>query len=155
VPRFDVEKVLERFEDRVVLEVYAVLRSTPESRAAFLPQADELLSGMQQAMEARDYGAYREMDTRFHRSFLSLSPSRHLRRKFEEAIKHIEWIRQVTIAPFIDMRISLEDHRRIVQALRGQDVQTAVARLLEHTDRQVVLIRERLAVPRASERVDS
>ncbi len=150
VPRFDVEKVLERFEDRVMLEVYAVLRSTTESRAAFRRKAGELLTRMRKAAEALDYGAYREADLLFHRSLLSLSSSRHLRRKFEDAVKHIDWIRQVTIAPLIDMRISLQDHRNIVGALREQDVQGAVARLLEHTDRQVLLIRERLAAPKAA-----
>jgi len=148
VPRFDVEKVLERFEDRVMLEVYAVLRSTAETRAAFIQKAGGLLSRMKKAAEAVDYGAYREADLQFHRNLLSLSPSRHLRRKFEEAIKHIDWIRRVTIAPLIDMRISLEDHKKIITALRGEDVHGAVTWLLEHTDRQVLLIREKLAAPK-------
>jgi DNA-binding GntR family transcriptional regulator len=153
VPRFDVEKVLERFEDRVMLEVYAVLRSTAESRAAFLRKTGQLLSRMKKAAEALDYGAYREADLQFHRSLLSLSSSRHLRRKFEDALKHIDWIRQVTIAPLIDMRISFEDHQKIISALREEDVHGAVGRLLEHTDRQVLMMREKLASPKAASEV--
>ncbi len=151
VPRFSVEKVLERFEDRVMIEVYAILRSTEEARAAFLRQAGGLLSRMQKAVEASDYTAYREADLEFHRGFLTLSPGRHLRRRYEEAIKHIDWIRKVTISPFIDVRISYEDHRRIVEALQEEDVHRAVARLIEHTDRQVQHIREKLAVAKGAE----
>lgn len=151
VPPFDVDKVLERFEDRVMIEVYGVLRSTVEARAAFVGSAREILARMQKAVEALDYETYREADLEFHRGFMALNTSQHLRRRYAEAINHINWIRKVTISPFIDMRISFEDHRRIVEALGEEDVHRVVARLIEHTDRQVQTIRERLAASKGLE----
>ncbi len=150
VPHLDIDKILERYEDRVMIEAYGLLRSTPESRAAFLERIQSLLPRMQAAAEAHDYPAYREADLEFHRSFTALSPHRHLKRRYEEAIKHIDWIRKVTISPFIDMRISHADHLRIVEALRGGDVYGAVGKLLEHMDRLAQHIKEKLKTQKST-----
>ncbi len=144
VPTLDVDKILERYEERIMLEVYAVLRSTPETRARFGGQVDPLLPRMLAAMERRDVDAYREADVAFHSLFPALGLNAHLRGRYEDTVKHIRWIRRVAINEFIDLAASYQDHLRIVETLRANDVQGAMKELNTHLERMIAHVRENL-----------
>jgi DNA-binding GntR family transcriptional regulator len=152
VPPIDVDKVLERLEEKVMIETYAILRSDGKTRAAFARNARDILLRMQTFVESEDYEAYRNADREFHKGFVDLFLDRYLQGRYAEAIKHIDWIRKVTISPSIDMLISLEDHGRIVEALEGGDVHCTIDRLIEHTNRQVELVREKFVTVKKPQR---
>jgi DNA-binding GntR family transcriptional regulator len=143
VPPIDVDKILERLEEKVMIETYAILRSDAKKRSAFARTARDIVSRMQTFVANEDYEAYRNADREFHRSFVDLFLDRYLQGCYTETIKHIDWIRKVTISPLIDVRISLEDHGRIVEALEADDVHRTIDKLIEHSNRQVELVRKK------------
>ncbi|MCX7037662.1 MAG: GntR family transcriptional regulator [Spirochaetes bacterium] len=140
----DIDKILERFEIKVMMEVYALLRSTRAGRAQFLRAADLLLPSMKKAMASMDYPAYRKLDLDFHSAFLLMYENGHHARMYGETIKHIQWVRGMAISPQLGMQDSFQDHTNIIAAIRKDDVHAASDELIRHLDRLITKVREDL-----------
>jgi DNA-binding GntR family transcriptional regulator len=140
----DIDKILERFEIKVMMEVYAILRSTKAGRSHFLKASDKLMPRMKKAISSADYPAYRKLDLDFHSAFLLMYENGHHARMYAETIKHIQWVRGMAISPQLGMLDSFLDHATILAAIRKDDVHAASDELIRHLDRMMRKVREDL-----------
>ncbi len=140
----DFDKILDRYEVKVMIEVYSLLSSTKAARTRFLKKVDPILSQQKQAVEVRDYEGYRDLDLKFHQTFLLMHENEYLERMYGDTIKHIQWVRKVAIALFLDVKDSFRDHLKIVTEIRNDNVHQAAVEHLAHLDRLIKKVRDEI-----------
>lgn len=142
VSPLDVERTLQRYEIKTMIEAYAVLRSTSASRETFMVRARPILAEMRRAARTGDYDAYRDLDLEFHNSLVGMHEKQFIAEMYAESVNHVRWIRKMAISPFLQMKDSLADHTRIVEALAAHDVVRAVDELVAHLERLLAKVRQ-------------
>ncbi len=140
----DFDKILERYEVKVMIEVYALLRSTAATRRRFLEKARDVLDRMKAAMDRMDYQTYRELDMEFHQDLLLLYENEHVEKIYLDTIKHVRWLRRLAISPFLDIMDSFRDHGKIVAAVQKGDISTAAGALIGHLERLIGKVKQDL-----------
>ena len=68
----------------------------------------------------------------------------YLERMYVDTIKHIQWVRKVAIALFLDVKDSFRDHLKIVTAIRNDNVYQATMELFAHLDRLLKKVRDEI-----------
>jgi DNA-binding GntR family transcriptional regulator len=142
VRSMDIGKFLERYEIKVMVEIYSLLRSTAATRSAFLAASAPVWSRMKKAATALDYESYRELDLEFHRNLLLLHCSDTMAALYEESLKHVLWVRKMTISPNLDIAESFRDHERLLGHIGKGAVSEAVRVLARHHERVISKVKE-------------
>jgi DNA-binding GntR family transcriptional regulator len=149
VAPLNVDRMLERYDVKMMIELYAVLRSTEQTRCRFHEKITCVMQTMKEAVEKLDYDSYREQDFVFHGSLVELYDSDYLQGLYRDTVKHIHWVRKMAISPFIDIKDSFRDHGRIVAALGKGELHEAVQHLLGHLERLIQNVRRDLKTKQA------
>jgi len=121
------------------ITVWAALESMA-ARLACAVAKDEELKGLYSLVEefshdelALRMGEYSDANIAFHERILSLSKCQLLHDMAGDLVRHVKAIRNRTIMEQDRARRSLDDHRRIVDALNRRDAELAERLVREHT----------------------
>ena len=144
VRSMDIDKFLERYEIKVMIEIFALLRSSAATRSEFLDATAAVWSLMKKAATTLDYEVYRELDLEFHRNLLLMYSNDTIAALYEEAMKHLLWVRKMAISPYIDIVESFRDHGKLVAYIEKGAVSQAVKVLTRHHARLIAKVKEDL-----------
>lgn len=137
---------------REALETAAVRRITasPDSATTY-ETLDRLVQGMHQAELAGDWKTVASRDLDFHTALVAAAASPRLERMFSTVISETRLCLSV-LAGAYDARDDLvEEHRRIVELLKADDTDGALAVLKVHFDDAVITLKRRHGDGRSAE----
>lgn len=133
VGAFTWEEVQEVFEIRQVLEVYAGGLAAIYIDKKGLEELEILYGKMSEFYEANDPEGYANLDEKFH-EFINKTSNNHLLldtiRMFDDRAK-LARLRQTSYAKG-DMKLSLDQHRLIIDAMKNHDAKEAGDLILSH-----------------------
>lgn len=120
VPELSREDILEIYEIREVIDSVASRRvARSESRDAVVATLDNLLEQQRRAVEAGDVQAYRDLDLAFHQAIWTSSGNHRLIVLAENLLGQVRIGNNVSSRVPGRIRIALEEHSSIVEALRA------------------------------------
>ena len=134
VTAFDQKSVREVFQIRRIIECAAV-EAVPRAPRATLSRMRELVLAMEDLRAGEtfaDYPAFIVLDAEFHRCMIELLDSSRLVQFYETLRWPILVIRGLSQSPFQRANATVAEHRRIADACRRRDVQSARGAVLDH-----------------------
>jgi DNA-binding GntR family transcriptional regulator len=131
---------------REAMETTAVRRLAGLSRTASASKAlDRIVRAMETAERADDWNTVASRDLDFHSALVAAADSPRLERMFTTVISETRLCLGVLSAAYDTRDDLVEEHRRISDLIRQNDVDGAVAALKKHFDDGVVTLKRRLA----------
>ncbi|MGP6458275.1 GntR family transcriptional regulator [Pseudomonas parakoreensis] len=139
----------ETYELRILLESEAMRQSVP-----LLTSADHALAaGYIEALETQhDYSEIGRLNRLFHMALYRKAPNQRLLRLVEDGLNEEERFLRFNLEAMGLGKLSQEDHRAMLQAVIGRDVELSVKLLTQHLNRGVEVITRYLASPAAQQR---
>lgn len=135
VASLDHKTIRELYEVREALEVLATELAMPTLESEDVIPLEQTLEQFAEALERDDYQVYFELDRAFHEQLVALSGNS----KLQELFQLIDGTIQVTRWMHCDSgeisELALEEHNRIVAALRDHDRERAVDLVRAHIRR--------------------
>lgn len=123
----------------------AFIRSTLEERnvaelantisQAGLRQLGALIDQQEQALDAKDFGRFHQLDEAFHEKLFDLTGRRSVWNHLQSAKVHIDRARTLTLPRGQTARRAVEDHRRILSALSKHDAHASADAMVVHLGR--------------------
>jgi DNA-binding GntR family transcriptional regulator len=151
VPEPSVSEILDLYDVRLMLEVYAVQEGIGHVDSQFLTVMEDVLKKHEVACEALDgtYERHRvwiEADRDVHTQYVSLWPNPKAQSWYRQIDVHIKSFLLTSVARFY-REASMKEHRAIYQALEKRDVTAAMQAVREHStlSRGAFLDRARVA----------
>lgn len=126
--------VLARHELKTMLEANAIRRSVKKDRTEIVAKLHEMIEVMEDVHKQGDNRQYRKIDTEFHNCLLLLHSNDYLTQLYTDNQKYLEWLKNISITPFIGMKKSLEQHKRIIAELENDNIEGAIKELLLHDE---------------------
>jgi DNA-binding GntR family transcriptional regulator len=145
VRSMDIDKFIERYDVKAMVEVYSILRSTAASRKAFIRVVKPILSKMKEAVDDLDYERYRKVDQQFHASLLDMCENDTSVKMYEESLKYLLWVRKMLISPILDIRESFLNHSKMIKNIEEGNVLAAAEELVKHHERLFAKVKKDLA----------
>jgi DNA-binding GntR family transcriptional regulator len=146
VPVMTPEDVDDIYLVREAMETTAVRRLAGLSRTASASKAlDRIVRAMETAERADDWNTVASRDLDFHSALVAAADSPRLERMFTTVISETRLCLGVLSAAYDTRDDLVEEHRRISDLIRQNDVDGAVAALKKHFDDGVVTLKRRLA----------
>ena len=122
---FDVRKALEALAAQLAAE-----RATDED----LERAERILVEYGECIERNDIQRLIEVDTRFHETIYQMAGNARLQQMLSLLREQVQRFRTMTLSHGPRMRIALEEHRRIVEAIAQRDAELAGRLAAEHIE---------------------
>lgn len=132
VVSLQVQDIVEKYEIVNMLENNAILRSTEEARTLIFPKLDSLIKAMKEHLPDKNYQLYREVDGKFHRCLFELHKNDYAKTIYDQMVLYFKWIRTWAISPYMDIRLSFEDHQAIVLNLKEHKINETIRVLDRH-----------------------
>lgn len=134
------QDVDELYECRTALEVLAAQLACRRGRVREHDEMERCLAGMEEAYRRGDASAVRELDTRFHDLLVAAAGSRTLAELMEHIHYRIAQLRNMARDLRLDGATVLDQHRRILEAVRAGNALAAGNVVREHLE----MVREAL-----------
>ncbi|MEQ5778502.1 GntR family transcriptional regulator [Thalassospira sp. NFXS8] len=132
------------FELRAILWAYIVRSFVEFARSEDIAELRRYQEGCEKAAQHSDYSSYREYNLKFH----DLIVNHHFNSEAIAIIrKHDSWLRALSKTEPLNvaqMRRSVAEHWRIVEAVEKGEVDEAVRAIEEHTRNAHTIFRDRL-----------
>ncbi len=132
VVRCSERDIFELFLIRENLEGLAARLAAERISAENLIHLESCIQGFSEPFTEKQIQRYAEEDFRFHQTIVMLSDSQRLIKLISTLHDHIRMFRLTTIGLSDRMKISLEEHRLIVEAFRLKDAETSDQRVRQH-----------------------
>ena len=133
--QFTKEYLSEIYEIRTVLEGLAAAQATSQMPEEALKNLDQLHQSAKEALTMGNLERCIELDTDLHDAMISYSPNSRLVALLESIHDQILIFRTWESMNASHVKISLEEHRGIIEALISQDADLARIRMEEHVER--------------------
>lgn len=154
VPVMTAEDVDDIYLAREALETAAVRRIAGTSRAAAAYKAlDKAVRAMETAERADDWKTVANRDLDFHTALVVAAGSPRLERMFTTVISETRLCLGLLTTASGARDDLVDEHRRICEMIREDDIEGALAVLKKHFDDAVVTLKRRLASRDDGERV--
>ena len=128
------DEALEIYEARILLETYAVGRAAQRATPAETAELRALLDEIAASRESGLFSHAADLDMRLHRRFLEIAGNRTIMRMHEGLHSHLVRYRDRLRLEQESSQSSLEEHRRIVDALAASDPDAASRLMKEHLE---------------------
>lgn len=139
----------ETYELRILLESEAMRQSIPLLTEADHAQAAAYI----EELEAQhDYTEIGRLNRLFHMALYSKAPNKRLLRLVEDGLNEEERFLRFNLESMGLGKLSQDDHRAMLQAVRGRDIKLSIELLEQHLNRGVEVITRYLATPAAQSR---
>lgn len=128
------KEISELFTVKEALEGLAAGLFAAKEQAFELAELEKAMIEMEEAVEAADIHAYVDANDRFHDAIISGSGNSKLKFHFDLLINQLPYKRYVYLTLDQPHRIhkSVEEHRKIVEAIKTNDSQSAEQMMREH-----------------------
>jgi DNA-binding GntR family transcriptional regulator len=154
VPVMTAQDVDDIYLAREALETAAVRRIVGTSRAATAYKAlDKAVRAMETAERADDWKTVASRDLDFHTALVVAAESPRLERMFTTVISETRLCLGLLTTAYGARDDLVEEHRRICELIREDDIEGALSVLKKHFDDAVVTLKRRLASRDDGERV--
>lgn len=120
------------YEIRSLIEGLAAARVAEQATTEEMNQLEETLDLTQFYLDRKDYEKLESMDGRFHQQLYELCRSRMLRRILKDLHNYVGQSRGASLKTEGRAQASIEEHRRVLEAMRARDPEQAKARMTEH-----------------------
>lgn len=134
VADISLKEVSEVFEIRSALEALAAELAAERASEEELENLERLLVEIGKAIDSKDVDLLIELDTRFHDALFKASRNERLSQILSSLREQIQRFRTRTLSNPARMRVALEEHRRIVEALAARDGDLARRLATEHIE---------------------
>jgi DNA-binding GntR family transcriptional regulator len=134
VAGISLKDIADVFEIRVALEGLAAALAAERMTEAELEELERILVKKAEAVEANDLEEVVEADTEFHDLLYKSSRNQRLSQIISNLREQIQRFRATSLADPRRMRESLEEHKKIVEALSERNIATAQAAAQEHIE---------------------
>ena len=124
----------EVFEIRRALEALAAELAAERASEDELERLERLLVEIGKGIEKRDVAAVVALDTEFHDLLYRASRNERLGQLLSQLREHIQRYRTETLSNPARMKVALEEHRKIVEALAARDGDLARRLAAEHIE---------------------
>jgi GntR family transcriptional regulator, rspAB operon transcriptional repressor len=132
VRRFKAADVRDLYEVREGLEKMAVSLAIERGGTASFEALGRLLAEQEAAATAGDQATFSALDTRFHLSIAQISSNALLLGQMRMIHHQVMLVRVVELSRPRGMQRTIDDHRRILDAMRRRDVTVAEAEMRYH-----------------------
>jgi len=123
-------------ELRLILETNAIQLAMHRAPVALTAELDRIVEAMSEVLRIGDIESYRDLDSAFHSAFFVHAGNSYLTRSYESIETKITTLRASLIKPLPDLNaLSLDEHHKLVAALRAGETQAAVDLLTAHIRR--------------------
>lgn len=126
------KEFLEAYQVREALEVLAIRLAVPRLGPEHLAEFDALTEAMKAAAARQSVERFFEFNSAFHKLFVTLSGNERLQTIHEQVIGTMGRYRRRSLELRGYLRPSVEEHRRIMDAVRRGDADEAARLLSEH-----------------------
>ncbi len=127
------QKILELYELRLSLETYAVKRLTGKMDDAFFQSLDDLIAKQEIAVATKDIVRFVELDRRFHEAIIAgLNNGEYTEVMSRLHDKFLLAVRTTFYKNSDRLWGSLDEHKRIREALAGSDAALSERLMAEH-----------------------
>ena len=134
VADISLKDVADVFEIRGALEALAAELAAERASEDEIERMERLLVQIGQAVEAKDVAAVVELDTQFHDTLLKASRNERLYVIISQLREQIQRFRTRTLSNPARMKVAVEEHRRLVEALAARDADLARRLAAEHIE---------------------
>lgn len=134
VAGISLKDIADIFEVRAALEALAAGLAAERIGDDELEELERLLVRMAEIIEENDVSAFLESDTRFHDTLYRTSGNKRLIQILNNLQDEILRFRAVSLAYPGRLRKTLEEHRKIVEAIADRDVERAQAMAWRHIE---------------------
>ncbi len=121
------------YDIRAALDVLAGERAAERINAEHLQVLNHWMEEMAACVEANDTDAYYRANIAFHAAIVEISGNANLLSIYEAVCKQMSLFRRVSLSLPGYLRLSLQRHRRIVQAIKSKDSAKAASVMRNHT----------------------
>lgn len=130
---FTEKEIADTFEAREAIEAWVVQRLAARDDFETAP-LDEAAARMERAAEANDADAFMEADAAFHLCLVHALDNHLLTAQMENIRDRISLLGRRALAVQGRMKEVLEEHRRIVEAIRARDASAGARQMSEHLE---------------------
>lgn len=134
VADISLKDVADVFEIRGALEALAASLAADRATDEEIQQLQSLLVEIERSVEARDVDLLVELDTRFHDQLYKFSRNERLGQLLSTLREQIQRFRMQTLSNPARMRVALEEHRALVEALAARDAEAAARFAAQHIE---------------------
>jgi len=128
-----VREVEELYDIRAALDVLAGERAAERIDEAHLLILDGWMREMAACVAAKDTGAYYRANIAFHAAIVEVSGNSHLLTIYEGVCKQMSLFRRISLSLPGQLRLSLQRHGRILEAVKSKDSVKAATVMRNHT----------------------
>jgi DNA-binding GntR family transcriptional regulator len=132
VVQFSEKDILELFLIRENLEGLAARLAAERINKENLVKLESHIQGFKEPFTEKEIQRYAKEDFKFHQNIVMLSDSQRLIKLISTLYDHIRVFRLTTIGLSEKMKVSLEEHHLIVEALRLRDPEASDQRVRQH-----------------------
>jgi DNA-binding GntR family transcriptional regulator len=126
------EEIEELGDFRLVLEEQALRNAMAHARSALLAALDDIVSGMETAIQSESPFEFKRLDTEFHSTFVSQSGNRFLMSAYETVGDLIEAMRYRFMDTVVYRKKAFVEHQQILSALKRGRIDNAADLLRIH-----------------------
>jgi DNA-binding GntR family transcriptional regulator len=142
VTTFSMDEVEDVLEARVVVENHTARRSFAH-RASLLPAVEEAHAAMRRTMRARDTAAFTAADRLFHERIVDAAGNAVLSSVYRTLRERQTLFTSVIVRGRADrMQAAIAEHERILETLRGDDLEAFCAAVNDHLQWSIALARQ-------------
>ena len=128
-------EVAELCEFRSALESAALRLAIARNPEAFATALAPVVADMAAAQRRGDQRAYLDLDTRYHATFFEHCGNRYLRECYERNVGKIAALRTHLAVKPLHTKLSFQEHRQMLQAIRNRAIAKTLAILDVHIGR--------------------
>jgi DNA-binding GntR family transcriptional regulator len=132
VRQMDLREALEVYDIRSALDELLGRLIAERVTGAQVDELNRLIGEMDKAAADTDLEHYYPVNVEFHNCLLAFANNRRLERLYRSLVKELHLFRRMGLLQSGSMRISNEEHRRIVQAIAEGDPITAGVSMKSH-----------------------
>lgn len=135
-------EVSELCELRLILETNALQLAMRRQAGRLVAELDALTAAMREAVKKKQAAQYRALDAQFHHAFFMHCGNASLAAMYSIIEAKLQTLRVTLITPLPNLQsLSLDEHVKMVKALRESKVDAALKVLSEHIKRARELMR--------------
>ena len=145
VPVMSADDIVDIYLARDALEGAAVRRIIATTRAASAYKSlDKVVRSMLAAEKAQDWKTLASRDLDFHTALVAAAESPRLERMFTTVISETRLCLSMLTSELKGRDFLVEEHREIIEMIRAENTEGAMAALTKHFDEAVVTLQRRV-----------
>ncbi|MEW6332948.1 MAG: GntR family transcriptional regulator [Thermodesulfobacteriota bacterium] len=133
VRELQIRDVEDLYDIRAALDVLAGERAAERIGEAHLLILDGWIREMAACVETEDTDAYYRANIAFHAAIVEVSGNTHLLSIYEGVCKQMSLFRRISLSLPGQLRLSLQRHRKILEAVKSRDCRRAATVMRNHT----------------------